>query len=130
QAVAMTSTETFTRNADQLKALGREVDIWPAKDPEAWPAELAFHMALVDLAECPTLSEAYRRVMRRNHFFSLHSAQIHPQHQAAADQPHSRLVDSLCKADRVEADKAFMEHFAGDLQAFDARERDTRSGKE
>ncbi len=117
QAVAMTSAEKFRNEAERLKELARDVDGWPAKDPKAWPSELAFHMALVDMAECPTLSESYRRVMRRNHFFSLHSAQVRPQHQAAAVQPHSRLVDSLCADDRAEAARAFMVHSAGDLNA-------------
>lgn len=130
QAVAMTSAEQFRRHADRLKALAREVDMWPAKEPQAWPAELAFHMAIVDLAECSTLSESYRRVMRRNYFFSLHSASIHPKRQPSADQPHSRLVDSLCLDDRTVADRVFVAHFAGDLRAFDSPTGSIAAGEE
>lgn len=117
QAVTMTSADKFKCEAERLRSLAREVDSLPAKNPIAWPAEIAFHMAIVDLAGCPMLSESYRRVMQRNQFFSMHSAQINPRRQAAADQPHSRLIDSLCSGNRAEADLAFLKHFAGDLAA-------------
>ena len=122
QAVTMTSADRFKCEAERLRSLAREVDSWPAKDPNAWPAEIAFHMALVDLAGCPMLSESYRRVVRRNQFFSMHSARINVPRQAAADQPHSRLIDSLCSGNRTEADLAFMKHFAGDLGALSRKE--------
>lgn len=117
QVVAVAKAEDFRRHEQTLKELAREVDRWPAKDPSAWPAELMFHQAMVDVADCETLSDAYRRVMRRNYFFALHTAHVQPRRDAQPNQ-HTTLVDRLCLDDQEAREIAIMSHFAADFEAF------------
>ncbi|MBN1555585.1 MAG: GntR family transcriptional regulator [Phycisphaerae bacterium] len=117
QAVSMAHGERMRKSIRHIKELAETVDQWPPKHPSAWPAELAFHQALVDLADCPAVSEAYRRVMRRNYFFALHSAHVD---LAGAERPnnqHSLLVERLCSDDPIEADRALQDHLKDDIEA-------------
>jgi len=114
QAVAMAHGEPVRQAKQRLLELARELDEFPPKDPSAWPAEMAFHQALVDLANCPALSASHERVMRRNYFFSINSAHIHVRTTAAALAPHSNLVEALCTDDPDAADRAIMTHYAHD----------------
>jgi GntR family transcriptional regulator, rspAB operon transcriptional repressor len=117
QAVAMIHGETARRAKDRLLELAAAVDRLPPKHPTAWPAEMAFHQTLVDLAECPALTESFKRVIRRNYFFGLHSAQVHLPDTRPPGSLHRVLVEGLCSDDPQEADRLLMEHFANDAAA-------------
>lgn len=117
QAVLMTHGEAVRRARPKLIELAEKVDSFRPKDPAAWPSELAFHQALVDLAESTGLSVSFNRVMRRNYFFSLNSAHVA---LAASNPPrnqHTLLVDGLCSDDPAEADRMIMGHYTIDMAA-------------
>jgi len=117
QAVAMAHGEPIRRVKERLLALAEEVDRYQPKTPAAWPSEIAFHRALVEVAECPALSSEFDRVMQRNYFVSINSAHVVLAWRESADAQHSRLVDALCTDDTEEADSAIMGHYAEDCRA-------------
>ncbi len=117
QAVAMSHGEPVRAMRERLIELAEEVDRFPPKHPSAWPSEIAFHQALVDLAECPALSEAYVRVMRRNFFYAINSAHVVLEPKTTPPNQHSLLIDGLCTDDPDEADRVIMLHHASDRQA-------------
>lgn len=117
QAVLMVHGELVRRARSHLIKLAEVVDSYRPKGPSAWPSEMAFHQALVDLAGSTGLSVSFNRIMRRNYFFSLNSAHVT---LAASNPPpnqHSVLVDGLCSDDAAEADRVIMGHYAIDIAA-------------
>ena len=110
QAVAMVHGQRVRRAKPRLLELAREVDDFTPEDPAAWPAEIAFHQALVDLADCADLSASYQRVMRRNYFFAINSAHIHI--RLSNCRTHSDYVEALCTDDEAEADRAILDEFS------------------
>ncbi len=115
QAVSMAYGGPVRQARQRLLELAREVDRFVPKDPAAWPAEIAFHQALVELADCPELSAAYERVMRRNYFFGINSAHVPIRKKEHAGGQHSRLVDDLCTDDMAAAERAVLAHYSDDM---------------
>jgi DNA-binding GntR family transcriptional regulator len=117
QAVMMAHGEPVRRAKKHLIELAEAVDSYPPKDPAAWPSELAFHQAVVDLAGSTGLSVSFNRVMRRNYFFSLNSAHV----ALAADNPprnqHTLLIEGFCTDDPAEADRLVLGHYGPDIEA-------------
>lgn len=117
QAVAMAHGEPVRCARSHLIELAEAVDAFRPKDPAAWPAELAFHQALVDLADSPGLSVSYNRVMRRNYFFSLNSAHVVLEAGSPPPNQHTLLVDGFCTDDPAEADRILLGHYGPDIAA-------------
>jgi DNA-binding GntR family transcriptional regulator len=119
QAVAMVHGEPVRQAKHRLIALARQVDRFTPGDPAAWPAEIEFHQALVDLAGCEALSASHERVMRRNYFFATNSAHLRISY-SSRDQ-HVTLVDQLCTEDPEEADRAILAAFANHREVLSLR---------
>ncbi|MBN2294788.1 MAG: GntR family transcriptional regulator [Pirellulales bacterium] len=117
QAVSMTHGEPVRRAKLELLKLAEEVDRFPPKHPSAWSAEIAFHRLLVDLAECPALSNSHEQVMRRNYFFSINSAHVTIRKKEYSLAQHSKLVEGLCTDNAAEADRVILDHYAEDWEA-------------
>ena len=117
QAAAMSHGEPVRQARERLIKLAEEVDRFPPKHPAAWPSEIAFHQALVDLADCPALSASHSRVIRRNYFFAINSAHVVLEAKFSPPDQHSQLVDGLCTDDPMEADQAITFHHAQDAEA-------------
>jgi GntR family transcriptional regulator, rspAB operon transcriptional repressor len=117
QAIAMGHGEPVRRLRHHLVELAEAVDSFRPKDPAAWPSEIAFHQALVDLAASRGLSISYNRVMRRNYFFSLNSAQVVLDVGNPPANQHTLLVEGLCTDDSAVADRLIVAHYAIDIGA-------------
>jgi DNA-binding GntR family transcriptional regulator len=118
QAVVMTHGSQIRKVKKQILELAEMVDQRKSRDPSAWPAEIQFHQALVDLAECSALSETYRQVMRRNYFFALNSAHVKLGDEPRPERKHSFLVTRLCSDDLAVAEQGLWEHLRHDIEAF------------
>ena len=104
QALDMADGQRVRSAKPSLLKLAQEVDGFAPGDPASWPAEIAFHQAVVDLADCPALSACYERVVRCNYFFATNSPHIpilFPSRHS-----HTDYVEALCADDAAEADRA------------------------
>jgi DNA-binding GntR family transcriptional regulator len=95
-------------NEDRLATLARQADSREASDQERADREVAFHMALVELAECPALSSEYGRVMRIGLFYRVNLLMTVPAREPASR--HLDLLQQLCDASPPEAEEAVRGH--------------------
>ncbi len=123
QAVSMVHGQRVRRAKPRLLELAREVDVFARDDPASWPAEIAFRQTLVDLANCPSLSASYGRVMRCNYFFATNSAHIRL--PFTNRRTHSDYVEALCTDDAAEADRAMMADFSTHLEVLEEVDKET-----
>ena len=117
QAILMAHGEPVRRARSHLIELAEAVDSFRPKDPAAWPSEMVFHQAVVDLAGSSGLSVSYNRVMRRNYFFSLNSAHVALDVGNPPRNQHTLLVDGFCTDDPAEADQMILTHYRPDIEA-------------
>ncbi len=68
QAARIYCGEPVRRRHEELLSLARIVDATRDGNRINWPAEIAFHGALVDLVDSPGYSAEFGRVMRLGHF--------------------------------------------------------------
>ena len=68
QAARIYCGEPVRRASAELTALARQVDSTREGTHINWPAEIAFHRALVALVESPGFESEFARVMRLGHF--------------------------------------------------------------
>jgi DNA-binding GntR family transcriptional regulator len=93
---------------DELTTLAMEADISQEETlVELWKAEYAFHTALVRLANCEALTEAYAKVMQRKIFSSAH---LFLGGEAFGGGNHVALVKSLQTKDPDRAERVIREH--------------------
>ncbi len=95
--------------AEDLDSLAEAVDCSDSHDLENWQAEIRFHRALVLLAECPVLTQAFDQVMRHSLFYMANQFLAPP---ARKSDPHShqRLLRRLQRHDPDAADRAMRRH--------------------
>lgn len=117
QAILMAHGDPVRRARKHLIELAEIVDSFRPKDPAAWPSEIAFHQAVVDLAGSSGLSASYNRVMRRNYFFSLNSAHVALAAGSPPRNQHTLLVNGFCTDDAAEADRVLLGHYGPDIEA-------------
>lgn len=110
---------------DRMLALAAKLDA-TAKASEASIAhEVAFHRALVELAECPVLTETFDHVMRHSLYHA--AARLLPECPPRQSQVHVRLVKDLLAARPEQAERLIREHLAPWLTALSqAAEDDAR----
>ena len=94
--------------ADTLRALGEATDISEGRTlVELWKAEYAFHTALVKLANCEALTEAFAKVMQRKIFSAAH---LLLSGEAFGGGNHVALVKKLQTKDPDQAERLIREH--------------------
>ncbi len=111
QAVSMVHGERVRRAKARLLSLAEEVDNFTSGDSASWPAEIAFHQALVDLAECRSLSAAYEPVIRRHCFIGANSSRMSNFYLSPGRMQHAEYVEALTTDDPAEADAAILGHY-------------------
>ncbi len=90
----------------RLQRLAKTADA-PSGKSTAWEAELAFHSALVELADCAALLENYMRVM--NLVLFQQSALLTPYSLNRGDS-HVQLIEDLGRLDADEAEARMRKH--------------------
>ena len=93
---------------DQIRELAASVDATPPSSWQSVKAELQFHHALVDVAGCSVLSDAFRQVMRHSLYYA--AKRRLPEGPPRSPRGHIRLVEKLLKADANEADRQIRLH--------------------
>ncbi|MDR1284459.1 MAG: GntR family transcriptional regulator [Opitutaceae bacterium] len=94
---------------ERLQKLAARIDRLSGATLAVWQAETAFHHALVQLAGCAPLIEAFDRVMRHKLFIALRFfLEAHP--AAAPGGNHRKLVASLARNDPAAAEAALRAH--------------------
>ncbi len=109
QAARLYCGQAVIENEPNLLKLADVVD---ASDPyveENWQAEIKFHRALMELAQCPVLLNAFDHVMRHSLFYSVNQVLPPPRVKSIPDR-HHQLVRHLQTEDPDEADRVMREH--------------------
>ncbi len=91
-----------------LLVLAQELDQSPPAVKETWLLEMKLHTALVDLADCPALSNHFKRLMLIRLFYRLNLVQA-PQRRVPISK-HATLIRKLEKADADEAEALIRAH--------------------
>lgn len=111
QAARVYCGERVRHQADRLLELARQVDETRAGAQINWPAEVAFHRALVALVGCPAFLAEYDRVMRVGLFVLVNTFHIQvPFPPDPSGCWHGELVGSLATAGPDEAERVLREH--------------------
>lgn len=93
-----------------LEPLAKKADAAAFATIENFRTEVAFHSALVDVANCPQLSRSFGNVMRHGLY---HAAQnLLPVLPSRTKHIHARLLASLCRANADAAEKLIRDHLA------------------
>ena len=71
-----------------------------------WEEEIQFHLTLLDLANCPPLSQAFKRTMQLGLFYQLNQMIK----QAGPENRHVELVQRLSTASPDEAERLIRKH--------------------
>jgi DNA-binding GntR family transcriptional regulator len=108
---ARISAGTLIRAArTALEPLARKADAAAFATIDNFRTEVAFHTALVDVADCPQLSRAFSNVMRHGLY---HAAQnLLPVLPARTRHVHRRLLAALRTATAGTAEKLVRDHLA------------------
>ena len=115
QAIEVEAARVFAGKPIQaaraaLEPLAKRADAAAFATIENFRTEVAFHTALVDVADCPQLSRAFRNVMRHGLY---HAAQnLLPLLPPRTKNIHRRLLATLCAADADAAEKLIRDHLA------------------
>jgi len=109
QAARMICGERLRRNLRNLKELALKADLPSPERSFRLKHEVSFHIALVELAECPVLLREYSRVMRVGLFY-----QINLLIAAPFDEPplnrHLALLEGLCIDTPAKAEERARRH--------------------
>ena len=108
QAARLYCGEAVRAHAAKLEALAVRIDETPADTLSLWRAEADFHRALVVLAGCEPLTEAFDRVMRQSLFVALKFfLEAHP---GKARGSHRKLIRQLKTDNPDEAEALLRAH--------------------
>ena len=108
QAARMICGEPVRRRLGELKMLARAADAAGKPDEQRARAEVAFHVALVELADCPALTREYRRVMRIGLFYRINLLMTMPS-RAPSDR-HLAFLKELAAATPARAERCVRRH--------------------
>lgn len=108
QAARLYCGDKVKNQMNTLLPLARAVDASQAETRENEMAEAAFHQALVDLVECPLLSEEFQKIMRRRVFMKINI--IVPWNVQPPLDSHVKLLQQLSAPDPCAAEAAMRQH--------------------
>lgn len=108
QAARLICGECVQQALPRLKPLAAAADSVAQSDSDRARQEVSFHVALVELADCPALLREYRRVMQIGLFYRinlvLNMPLLKPAHR------HLALLKELCADSPEAADRACRRH--------------------
>jgi DNA-binding GntR family transcriptional regulator len=96
------------RAAPRLRSLARQLDANRVGSPSQWQRELDFHRALVELAGCPALLDAFDRIMWQGLFYAV-TTFVEDATRTTRDS-HVDLLRKLQTADPDAAERAIRAH--------------------
>lgn len=108
QAARLICGERIRLALPRLKPLAAAADSVAQSDADRARQEVAFHVALVELADCPALLHEYRRVMQIGLFYRINLVMNMPLREPA--HRHLALLKDLCADSPMAADKASRRH--------------------
>ncbi len=108
QAARLYCGESVEAELDRLLPLARELESDAAGHPHHWMMDLEFHTALVSLADCPMLSDEYRRCIHLNMFFGIN--RFYPRAAEHGRMSHESLLRELTTRDPDAAEQIIRRH--------------------
>lgn len=99
---------------DRMLSLAAKLDATARATDASVNHEVAFHRGLVEVAECPVLTETFDHVMRHSLYYA--AARLLPKCPTRHTQVHVKLVKGLLVATAEEADRLIRGHLAPWLQ--------------
>lgn len=108
QAARMYCGKAVRENEKELTKLAIEADQSLVGSRQNWETEIAFHRALVELADCPVLTDEFDKVMKLNLFYAVN--RLMPHHSESEMDRHDELVKTLQTEDADLAEKAIRRH--------------------
>ena len=108
QAARLICGERVRRNLSSLKPLALAADSTDQADAQRAVHEVAFHVALVELAECPALLREYRRVMQIGLFYRINMLMAMPPGEPV--NRHLALLEELCADSPESAESGVRRH--------------------
>ena len=108
QAARMICGRRVTAAYARLLPLAEALDAPDPSDAHRARGEVSFHVALVELADCPTLLREYRRIMQIGLFYRINLLMNMPSRLPV--NRHRTLLEMLVRRSPTEADACVREH--------------------
>lgn len=108
QAARMICGERIKQHLPALTILAEAADSGNQADAVRARQEVSFHIALVELADCPALLREYQRVMQIGLFYRINLLMNMPSRKP--EIRHTSLLKSLCTASPEAAENCMREH--------------------
>jgi len=108
QAARLACGGSIREHLEELRLLALAADSTASTDLERAQSEVAFHVAVVAQAKCPTLAQEYGRVMRIGLFYRVNLLMTMPSREPA--NRHVGLLEELCTDLPEMADAAIRRH--------------------
>lgn len=108
QAARMYCGKPVKVHEEKLMKLAKEADQSEVGSRQNWETEIVFHRALVELANCPVLTDEFDRVMKLNLFYAVN--RLMPHHKESEMDKHEKLVEDLQIEDPDQAEKIIRRH--------------------
>ena len=97
----------------RLMPLARGADAADRRSPEGWRAEMAFHLALAELAGCEPMPAELERTMRLGHFLAIHTlTSLTPIRRS-----HVALLKGLRREGPDQAERIMRDHLVAGREA-------------
>lgn len=110
EAARIYAGERIRAEAARIRGLAAALDATPRGTLESVRGELRFHHALVEIAGCDVLAEAFAQVMRHSLYYA--AKRRLPQGPPRPVRMHVKLVEKLLVAGPEEADRVIRDHLA------------------
>lgn len=108
QAARLACGERIRQHRPALRPLALAADATGSEDLARAQAEVAFHVAIVELADCPALLREYRRVMQIGLFYRINLLMTMPSREPA--NRHLALLEELCDSSPESAETCVRRH--------------------
>lgn len=108
QAARMICGERLKHNLPALKILADAIDLGDQTDAVRARQEVSFHVALVELADCPALLREYRKIMQMGLFYRINLLMSLPSRELK--NRHTSLLEGLCTDSPEAAEHCMREH--------------------
>ena len=119
QAARVYCGQPVEDNEARLRGPARRADARQEGGKIDWSAEIAFHRALVKLADCPPFLKEYDRVMRVGHFVLVSTfEQPNPFPPDPSGRWHADLVQALQTSDPDAAEHALRAHLEAGREGY------------
>lgn len=109
QAARMYCGDKVTKSKTRLLKWAEIVDASESRNFESWKAEIKYHQALLELADCEALLHVFRQVMNHALFFAANEVYPVPREKRFKDA-HVRMTHALCTDDPDEAEHEIRRH--------------------